>query len=390
MKRSFIISFVSCLMGLVWANSAFAVPSFAAKYDKKCSYCHNAWPQLNAKGRKFKELGYRFRSDMSDDNSILSGGSFREAVSAFIISRPYDKRDNGNRKLRAVQEVEVFIAGPIDSNFSAFMAIEAEDDEDFDFKTGPQVLAYRYSDEINLQASWSQVFNSDPYGFLRNNLRLTRSRTSLIDQRFGGADSGGRGRDKRQNLALTGRIMERLYYNVSYTGKADDTEGDNAKGYAAQVAFDITKDIMIGAFNWSGSDDRVGSGPGGTNLPTGDYSRTGVNFQADIANTRLQGGYILAKDDNETDTNEDENATYSLQALHTFRLKNGKPTWAPMIRYDYYEQNDGNDEYKEVAFNVGYYLKQNVKGFVEFWKQLDTPSGVDEDDRLTVQLQVGF
>lgn len=382
MKRSFVISFVTCLMGLVWANSASAVPSFAAKYDKKCSYCHNAWPQLNAKGRTFKELGYRFRNDMSDENSILSGGSFREAVSAFVISRPYDKKDSGNRKLRAIQEVEVFIAGPIDSNFSAFMAIEAEDDEDFDFKAGPQVLAYRYSDEINLQASWSQVLNSDPYGFLRNNLRMTRSRPGLIDQRFGGAD--GRGRDKRQNLALTGRIMERLYYNVSYTGKADDTEGDNAKGYAAQVGFDITENIMIGAFNWSGSDDAGGLSP------TRDYSRTGANFQADIGSTRIQGGAIIAKDDNVDVSNEDENLSYSLQAMHTFRLKDGKPTWAPLIRYDYYEQNDGNDEYSEVVLNLTYYLKQNVKGFVEFWKQVDTPSGVDDDDRLTLQVQVGF
>ncbi len=55
--------FVVILVGAFWVSSAQAVPNFARQYDKKCSYCHSAWPQLNAKGRQFKELGYRIAGE---------------------------------------------------------------------------------------------------------------------------------------------------------------------------------------------------------------------------------------------------------------------------------------------------------------------------------------
>jgi hypothetical protein len=53
---------VSTLLAGSFAIASFtaeAVPSFARETGKSCSYCHNAWPQLNKKGRSFKELGYR-------------------------------------------------------------------------------------------------------------------------------------------------------------------------------------------------------------------------------------------------------------------------------------------------------------------------------------------
>jgi hypothetical protein len=54
------------MVGIFWLSNANAVPSFAAKYEKKCSYCHTAWPQLNKKGRDFKERGYRVKEDLKD------------------------------------------------------------------------------------------------------------------------------------------------------------------------------------------------------------------------------------------------------------------------------------------------------------------------------------
>jgi len=68
----------------------------------------------------------------------------------------------------------------------------------------------------------------------------------------------------------------------------------------------------------------------------------------------------------------------------------GKPTWVPLIRYDSYERNDGNDQFNELTLNVGYYFRENAKGFIEYWQQLDTPDGVFEDSRLTLQMKVGF
>ncbi|VAW62417.1 hypothetical protein MNBD_GAMMA11-3115 [hydrothermal vent metagenome] len=377
------------ITGILWMQTASAVPAFAAKHDKKCSSCHTAWPQLNAKGRAFKERGYRLESEIKEGTqSAMEAESLRSLVSTFLTARPYDKKDPGDTNLRAIQEVEVFVTGAIDDNFSGFLAIEAEDENDFIAEVSTAKLAYRHSDAINVQMSWAQVFESDPYSFLRSSLRLTRGRPSIIDQRFNSQD---RLRDTRQNVTLTGRVIERLFYSVSYTGAPKNVEGEDASGIALRAAYDITDSIMIGAFHWSGKDNGV-TGTANDRLPI-DYSRTGFDFQVDMDSTRISGGYVQATDDNYQGgsvVGENENVAMSIQAYHTFRTKSGKPGWVPLIRYDSYEQSDGQDQYDELTLNIGYYIQENAKGFLEYWNQIDTPDGVQDNSRLTLQLQVGF
>src|SRR5215472_7470212 len=42
---------------------ANAIPAFARKYGLRCSACHEAWPQLNPFGQKFKDNGYQLMND---------------------------------------------------------------------------------------------------------------------------------------------------------------------------------------------------------------------------------------------------------------------------------------------------------------------------------------
>jgi len=40
--------------------------------------------------------------------------------------------------------------------------------------------------------------------------------------------------------------------------------------------------------------------------------------------------------------------------------------------------------------NLGYYFKQNIKGYVEYWDRFDAPTSAEEDDRLTLQIVAAF
>ena len=71
---------------LAW-SSANAVPQFSREYDRPCSACHTAWPQLNQKGREFKENGYR------DVDEVGQNKSFENfPISTVLVARPYDKK----------------------------------------------------------------------------------------------------------------------------------------------------------------------------------------------------------------------------------------------------------------------------------------------------------
>jgi hypothetical protein len=48
---------------LASADSALALPAFARKYGLRCSACHEAWPELNYFGQKFKDNGYQLMND---------------------------------------------------------------------------------------------------------------------------------------------------------------------------------------------------------------------------------------------------------------------------------------------------------------------------------------
>ncbi len=392
MKYNKIIAgFAVGMVGVLWMQSASAVPAFAAKYDKKCSSCHTAWPQLNSKGRAFKERGFRLESEVEEGtNSVLEDGSMRSLMSAFFVSRPYDedpevKEETGaDSQVRAIHSVEIHLSGALDDNFSVFMGLEAEDELDFTPELSSATLAYRYSEAVNLEASWTQVFSSDPYGFLNGSQQLSRGNPSVIDQSFDGVDKMA---IQHQNLTLTGRLEEKIFYSVSYIGAPADTVGTDASGFAARVAYDISDVFMVGGFYWSGSE--------AANLdpltPPRDYDRTGLDFQFDFDNTRVTGGFVTASDDIGGGVpGQTDNTAISLQAFHTVRSKSGRPTWVPLVRYDTYEKNDGNDSFDEITFSLSYYFVENAKGFIEFWQQLDRTDGDEEDSRFTVQAQVGF
>ena len=129
------------------------------------------------------------------------------------------------------------------------------------------------------------------------------------------------------------------------------------------------------------------------------FTRMGIDFMGDFGNSRLQAGYISGKDDQVAfDTNtqtfvDNGSATdnvLSIQGLHTFKTEKGKPTWVPVARYENYTKNDGDDKYADLVLGVSYFLKENVKGMLEYKTDMTTPDGVDKENRATFQVNVGL
>lgn len=379
---------VIAILGFVWSATAQAVPSFARKHELNCSACHTAYPQLNATGRGFKENGYRFLTDeeVTDAMQISDLLQLEKHVplSAVFVARPYDKKDSGVAKTRALHEVEIIVAGNLAKDWSGYFEIEAEDETGFELELAPAVLTYNHSKEFNVQFVYGPTFWADSYGIIGDHFRLTRGHVGAIDQRFGGADAGGRFRAVRQNVGVYGRFSDRFFYNVNYSGKAADAEGEDASVYSALFNVDITDDIMVGAFIMDGQDKDTNR----------DFNRTGVQFQADVQDIRFQGLYIAGTDDRDAGDvrgpGEDDNDTFSLQAFYTFRDDSLRPTWVPLIRYDTYETSDGINSFDEITLNLGYYFNQNIKAYVEYWDRFDAPTAAQEDSRITLQIIAAF
>ncbi len=416
---------------LLTTFTAQAVPSFARDTGKNCSYCHNAWPQLSKKGRLYKELGYRLPDGerMSFKDKAEESGL---GVSALIFARPYDKKDSAETaNMRALHEAEIVVAGTVGKDWSGFFELEAEDEAQnaYGFKIGipSAVLAYNHNKALNLQFTWGEIMRADPYGLFGLHFRMTRGSVGAMSQAFDGYD--GSLNSRRQNLVLTGRPIDQLFYSVGISAQADSpagsestdvSEGKDAKTIHARLAFDVTENIMVGGFMINGqvaaqtctaadiAADAAAIPPGscaavaaGEIIPSRpnktvsdtelEYTRVGIDAQADFGNTRVQMMFVSASDDGSAAATgtENDNDAMSIQAYHVIKSSSGAPTWVPLIRFDSYDKNNGKDSYDELVLNVTYYFEQNIKGFVEYWDR-SAPTAAKDDDRLTVQLTVGF
>jgi hypothetical protein len=358
-----------------------AIPAFARKYQFNCSNCHLAWPQLNQMGRTFKENGYKFPgNEKTEVISDFLQWDKNIPISAMIVSQPYDEQKSDVRKVRALHEAELIVAGLLYKNVSGFLAIEAEDEKDFEPEIHAGVLGYHPLKALNIQLSYSSLLWADPYDTYSPHRRLTRGSYSVVNTAFGGADNEGTLGDSRQTIALYGRPLEQLFYSIGFSGTADDAEGKNANNFHGRLAVDIIPEVTIGAFGITGKWDEEDI--------ERDFSRYGIDLQAEYANIRLTGAYLHAKDDQETSGSEDNDAWYT-QAFYVWR-KDARPLVVPLIRFDSYEENDGNDKYKELTLNLGYYFTENIKGFVEYWTQTDKPDDVMRDNRITLQIVAAF
>lgn len=417
MKKSqthqFYFTFVFIILLSTLSNAVSAIPAFARKNSISCSSCHSAWPALNKTGRAYKENGYRFAPLQVPNITVSDHLKWDESlpVSVILVARPYDKKDSGETKVRALHEAELMIGGPMGENMSGFFEMEAED-EDTNAR-GLEVgiplaqLTYNQSEAFNLQFSYGGLMYFDPYNTYTDSRRLTRGHLTTLGS-YGGADNGSNLRSGHQNITAFGRPVNNVFYGVSFSGSGGDAEGEEPATVMARVAYEITPDIMLGLMSVSGKTRASSSSSfyeidqDSTSLtfgelvlvpaaftPERDFARTAIDLQVVIQkHLTITAVAMNATDDNSGATAELENDAMYVQALYV-NHDNGRTNWAPLIRYDNYDKKAGAETITELTLGMNYYFSDNVRGMFEYWDRAGDGTTAD-DNRITLQLLAAF
>lgn len=376
-------------LSVVSIDDAAASPSFARANSATCSTCHDPWPLLNAAGRAYKENGYKFSAGEAPESIVSDFLKFDEdfPISAIVKARPYDKKESGDEKIRALHEFEIVIAGQLFDNVSVFFELEAEDEDNFEPKMLGR-MTWHASKAANVQLSYGEYFVASGYNTLSGKRRTGRDRNSVIEQKFGGADNGSKLRDPRQTISIYGRPTEKLFYTVGVAGPGKDPEGQNPGTFFGRVAFDVMPDLMIGGFAIIGECEATAAN---CSLDR-DYKRFGVDFEGSWENFRVMGAWMTAEDDvifGEGEIMSVDNSAMYIQGMYIHR-KDGRPLFVPSVRFDRYEKSAGTQDFTEVNFNLSYYPIENLRIYAEWWKQIDAPTGVEKNGRVTLQIEAGF
>jgi hypothetical protein len=63
------------------------------------------------------------------------------------------------------------------------------------------------------------------------------------------------------------------------------------------------------------------------------------------------------------------------------------PMMVPLVRIDFL---DDFTDTTNLTFNLNFYLTQNLKVYGEWWQNISSPSGKDNDWRFTVQVDLAI
>lgn len=394
-KVNFLVFFLTSLLFCSLSSVSTAIPVFAKRENLNCNNCHSAVPALNGFGRNYKLQGYvLYDQRPSRPNPRNAGLSLNDIlpISAGIISRPYDKKDSGNTKTRAIHEVELMVAGNIAEGFSGFIELEAEDEEDFNIEASIIQGSYRFNSALNLQVFRAPGLYFDPYNSYTNSRRITINRNAIIDQSFGGADNNASLRRNRQNLTVFGKSGA-VFYGMSFSGVANDNEGEDADTLIARIAYDFSPDLMLGALLIDGSCS-MENGGGGTGGPCEfadrDYSRTAIDGQWTTlgGNLTLNAVYMQADDDLVSGLGEESNDSFNLQGFYNI-VREGRPLFTPIARYDRYEFSNGQYEVDLLTLGISHYLRENINLRAEY-ADIAREGPISDDSRFTLQINAYF
>lgn len=186
------------LMLFASVSPAFAVPSFARKYQTSCATCHYAYPKLNYFGKAFRNNGYRYPEktdqEMTKEKPVSLGaegykklwpralwpadiaGSLPVGMRAILRANDFESAAS-NSSFEFPQEIELLGAGTIGETFSFFGELEIEN-EDNENELGMD-FALQYDPRPSLHVKVGSL-SVHP---IPDHLRLTAAHYSAYDTR---------------------------------------------------------------------------------------------------------------------------------------------------------------------------------------------------------------
>lgn len=402
-KQIFVYSLIGLSVYLLQIENVYAVPSFAREYNMSCSSCHANWPRLTEVGRQFKENGFKLDDDNGNEISKYLTLDKNIPISVRLNMRLLDKRTSKGEnskigekkkermlKMRALHEVELFLAGSAGKEISFFVELEAEDewpgltDVDVDFgektikKTGPSgtqiqvvkgYIAKKYNDQFQLHAGYASPFVVDGHNTV-SLMRNIRHEWAISRKGFLPTES--------QFISVSGRTLDNLLYIASWSGNGG-LEGKDPRDFSGRLAFDLADDIMFGGYYQGGK--VFGTGDAGESEDN--FRKYGIDLQTEINNLALNA--IMGWKDEDGS----EDIAVSLSFQHSI-MQERFLSYAYNIVLSQYTKLDGRNTFKEGGVFITKFLKSdNAKAQLGWEGEFVSPKS-SKESRYTAVVDLAF
>jgi hypothetical protein len=355
------------MLTLLVPPRAGAMPLFARRIGRNCTYCHTLFPKLNETGRVFRSGGFRF-----EDEEIWERVKDLETIPVSFeveVEGTYDNTNASGVGTESsdikVEEVEIMAGGPFGKTgrVSVFgvLAVEQSDSggsTTYDAKIGDafiqvnDLLGTTGAGRLNIKAGQSHLvlpFLGGHQRFIHNSY-LAESTLKVL--------SGAQRLIELNGLALTPddeSLIPTHRYSIGIS--RDDVFDDNKlSGYYATYSFTIREVFSFGAI-YRGGHEKLGA----VDIS---YDRYGAAIEAELERVVLIGAYFVSERETRNDLNN-----YMIEALYM--------PWARIslgARYDVVKES-GSKAARSSSLMARYDIISNAYAMIEY-------RGLSDDDLL--------
>jgi hypothetical protein len=377
---------------------AECVPAFSRAQEVSCTVCHTVWPQLTEDGRLFKESGFDAGSLAEIDDDL--GLSTPFPISGRINLRAVDKRTSRRRavgddvtdqdkrtKLRALHEVEAFLAGQAGRRWSYFAEVEAEDEwpDPNDDAPGFQVqlahgaVQYKPHEKVTVAAGYASPFFSDPYNAV-NYEKPVRHEWAPASRGFTPGDG--------QFLSVSGRPAENVFLLAAWHANEGLLEGEDPKDFSGRLVVDVMPELSVGGYGTFSREtlyDAQGESSTGDDL-----IRVGGDVQLAMDKLNVHALFGIAKLEAEDSANDHTENVVAIEGSWLFPA--GRTIIGPIASISRYTINDGDDSFVVGGIFANCQITANVRGQIGWEGDFSVPDELydHKESRITAVVDVGI
>lgn len=358
---------VSFLLTLLVPAPADAVPVFARKIGRNCTYCHTLFPKLNETGRVFLSGGFRFEDEgtwerVKDLETIPV--AFEIELEGIYNSTNASGVGTESSNIK-VEEVEVIAGGAFGKtgkvSVLGVLAVKQSDSggaTTYDAKIGDafiqinDLLGPTGAGRLNIKAGQSHLILPFLGGHQRfiHNPYLAESTLNVL--------SGAQRLIELNGLSLTPDDESLIPTHRYSLGIARDDvfDDDKLRGYYATYSFTVREVFSFGAI-YRGGREKLGA----VDIS---YNKYGAAIEAEFERVVLIGAYFVSERETLSDLNN-----YMIEALYM--------PWARIslgARYDVVRES-GKKAARASSLMARYNIISNAYAMIEY-------RGLSDDDLL--------
>lgn len=372
--------FVIVLMAFGWvlaAQDASAMPHFARKVAKDCTFCHSVFPKLNETGRIFRRNGYRFSEDMEKWAVEVKDWTTFPMSAEVEIEGVYNNDTKAGVKTKEsdmkVDEVELMFGGAMGKTgkISVLGVIAvAQEEDDYETGIGPAFV------QIN------DLMGEEGKGFL--NVRAGQWAIALpfigpdqrvvMNQYLAAKTLGVFSDGEQRAIELNGSIVAPEETNIPthrYSlglSREDVANKDKLQGYYLTYAMTVRENYNLGVIYRHTKEDTSGTGAG----PDADFDKFGVAGEASFGSIKISLGYFIS--DGKDGASDMKN--YMVEAIY---MLSKEVTFGG--RYDVVEEDGKSDKAEAATLSARYNILSNVFAQVEYRQLNDSGYVVGKNEK---------